>query len=82
MKKKGLYVITQTIIGLVSHSVDTNVIGLTKDKDVAKRILREEYDRMAIKLGNEYLFETTDWEVSCKSEYVVCKYQIKIATYL
>ena len=77
MERKSLYVVTQTIVGLVSHSIDTYVIGYTDDQIVAERILRDEYDRM-VKLGYDMLFNITGMEMSYKSEYVACKYQIKI----
>lgn len=78
MEKKSLFIVTQTIVGLVSHSIDTYIIGYSESKDIAEGILRDEHDRM-VKLGYDMLFKHTGWEMSYKSEYVVCKYQIKIA---
>ena len=78
MEKKSLFIVTQTIVGLVSHSIDTYVIGYSENKDVAERILRDEYANM-VKLGYDMVFKHAGWEMSYKSEYVECKYQIKIA---
>lgn len=77
MGKKSLYVITQTIVGLVSHSIDTYVIGYTESKDRAESVLKNEHDYMT-KLGYEMLLTTTGWEITYKSEYVLCKYNVKI----
>ena len=78
MEKKSLFIVTQTIVGLVSHSIDTYIIGYSESKDIAERILRDEYFNM-VKLGYDMLVRHTGWEMSYKSESVVCKYQIKIA---
>ena len=78
MEKKCLFVVTQTIVGLVSHSIDTYVIGYSEDRDVAERILQDEYVNM-VKLGYDMLFKRSTWEMSYKSQYVACKYQIKVA---
>lgn len=78
MEKKTFYVVTQTIVGLISNSIDTYVIGYTECKDRAESVLRNEHDYMT-KLGYEMLLTTTGWEITYKSEYVLCKYNIKIA---
>ena len=78
MEKKSLFIVTQTIVGLISHSIDTYVIGYSEDKDVAERILEDEYVNM-VKLGYDMLFKRSVWQMSYKSQYVACKYQIKIA---
>ena len=78
MGKKSLFIVTQTIVGLVSNSIDTYVIGYSENKDVAERILRDEYVHMT-KLGYDLSFSPSNWTMSYESEYVKCKYQIKIA---
>lgn len=78
MEKKSLFIVTQTIVGLVSHSIDTYVIGYSENKDVAERILRDEYVHMT-KLGYDMSFSPAKWMMYYESEYVKCKYQIKIA---
>ena len=78
MEKKSLFIVTQTIVGLVSHSIDTCVIGYSENKDVAERILRDEYVSMT-KLGYDLSFSPSNWTMYYESEYVKCKYQIKIA---
>ena len=77
MEKKSLFIVTQTIVGLVSHSIDTYVIGYSEHKDVAERILRDEYTNM-VKLGYDMVFKHAGWEMSYESLYVKFKYQIKI----
>lgn len=81
MKKKSLYVVTQTVIGLVTHSVDMFVIGYSEDKDIAERWLRDEYIRME-KCGYRMKFENAGWEMSYKNEYIENKYNIKITVSL
>lgn len=78
MDKKSLFIVTQTIVGLVSYTIDTYVIGYSENKDVAERILRDEYVHMT-KLGYDISFNPTNWVMYYESEYVKCKYQIKIA---
>lgn len=78
MEKKSLFIVTQTIVGLVSNSIDTYVIGYSENKDIAERILRDEYVRMT-KLGYNMSFSPADWMMYYESDYVKCKYQIKIA---
>ena len=78
MEKKSLFIVTQTIVGFVSHSIDTYVIGYSENKDVAERILRDEYVHMT-KLGYNVSFSLANWMMYYESEYVICKYQIKIA---
>ena len=78
MEKKSLFIVTQTIVGLVSNSIDTYVIGYSENKDVAERILRDEYVHMT-KLGYDLSFNPSNWTMYYESEYVKCKYYIKIA---
>lgn len=52
MEKKSLYVVTQTIVGLATLSVDTYPIGHTEDLYVAKKLIEDEVHKL-MKLGYE-----------------------------
>lgn len=71
MKKKKLYVVTQTIVGLAPLSVDTFPIGHTENLYVAKKLIEDEFDNF-LKLGYEKSrFEFTKRGFIYKSNYFV-----------
>ena len=46
MANKTLYVVTQTVVGLVTQSVDTFVLGYLEELDDVKNFLKNKYDRL------------------------------------
>lgn len=71
MEKKNLYVVTQTIVGLATLSVDTFPIGHTEDLYIAKKLIEDEFDKL-LKLGYEKSrFEFTKRGFIYKSDYIV-----------
>ena len=71
MEKKNLYVVTQTIVGLSTLSVETFPIGHTEDLYMAKKLIEDEVDKL-LKLGYEKSrFEFTKRGFIYKSDYVV-----------
>lgn len=71
MEKKKLYVITQTIVGLDTLSVDTFPIGHTENLYIAKKLIEDELDKL-LKLGyKNSRFEFTKRGFIYKSDYVV-----------
>ena len=80
MAKKSLYVVTQTVVGLVTQSVDTFVLGYSEELNDANSILKQEYDRVC-KLGYDIeLFDLDRWKLYCKYETLIVKAEIHVAT--
>ena len=79
MKKKNLYVVTQTIVGLATLSVDTFPIGHTEDLHVAKKLIEDEYNKL-LSLGYEKSrFDFNKRGFRLKSDYVVSIVEILIS---
>lgn len=79
MEKKKLYVVTQTIVGLATLSVDTFPIGHTENLYVAKRLIENEFDKL-LKLGYENSrFEFTKRGFVYKTDYVVSIIELLIS---
>ena len=71
MEKKILYVITQTLVGLTTLTVDTFPIGHTEDMCVAKKLIEDEFNKL-MNLGYEKSrFEFTKRGFILKSDYIV-----------
>lgn len=71
MEKKTLYVVTQTIVGLHTLSVDTFSIGHTEELYTAKKLIEEEFNKL-LKLGYEQSrFEFSKRGFRYKSDYVI-----------
>ena len=80
MAKKTLYVVTQTVVGLVSQSVDTFVLGYLEELDDVKNFLKSKYDSLC-KLGYDTSrFEHTKIGLIYKSDYVINKFEIHVVT--
>ena len=80
MINKTLYVVTQTVVGLVTQSVDTFVLGYLEELDDVKNFLKNKYDRLC-KLGYDTSrFEHTKIGLIYKSDYVINKFEIHVAT--
>ena len=80
MASKTLYVVTLTDVGLVSQSVDTFVLGYLEELDDVKNYLKNKYDSLC-KLGYDTSrFEHTKIGLIYKSDYVIKKYEIHVAT--
>ena len=79
MAKKSLYVVTQTVVGLVTQSVDTFVLGYSEELNDAKCILKEEYN-IHRNLGYDIeLFDLDRWKLYCKHETLIVNAEIHIA---
>ena len=80
MASKTLYVVTLTDVGLVSQSVDTFVLGYLEDIDDVKNFLKNKYDSLC-KLGYDTSrFEHSKIGLIYKSDHVINKYEIHVAT--
>ena len=80
MASKTLYVVTLTVVGLVTQSVDTFVLGYSEELDDAKNFLKNQYDELC-KLGYDTSrFEHSKIGLIYKSDYVMHKYEIHVAT--
>lgn len=80
MAKKSLYVVTQTVVGLVKQSVDTFVLGYSEELNDAKSILKEEFN-IHRNLGYDIeLFDLDRWKLNCKHETLIVKAEIHVAT--
>lgn len=79
MAKKSLYVVTQTVVGLVKQSVDTFVLGYSEELNDAKGILKEEFN-IHRNLGYDIeLFDLDRWKLCCKYETLIVKAEIHVA---
>ena len=80
MASKTLYVVTLTVVGLVTQSVDTFVLGYLEELDDVKNYLKNKYDSLC-KLGYDTSrFEHTKTGLIYKSDYTIKKYEIHVAT--
>ena len=71
MEKKTLYVVTQTIVGLHTLSVDTFPIGHTEKLYTAKKLIEDEFHKL-LELGYEQSrFEFSKRGFRYKSDYVI-----------
>ena len=71
MEKKILYVVTQTIVGLHTLSVDTFTIGHSEKLDVAKKLIEDEFNKL-LELGYEQSrFEFSKRGFRYQSDYVI-----------
>lgn len=78
MAKKSLYVVTQTVVGLVTQSVDTFVLGYSEELDDAKSILKEECN-IHRNLGYDIeLFDLDRCKLYCKYETLIVKSEIHV----
>lgn len=80
MVKKSLYVITQTVVGLVTQAVDTFVLGYSEELNDAKSILKTEYNRFCKSGYNIELFDLDKCKLNCKYETLIVKSEIHVAT--
>lgn len=71
MEKKKLYVVTQTIIGIATFSVDTFPIGHTENLYVAKKLIEDEFNKLLNLDYEKSRFEFTKRGFIYKSDYVV-----------
>lgn len=79
MEKKILYVVTQTVVGLATLSVDTYPIGHTEDLCVAKKLIENENNKL-LALGYEKSrFEFNKRGFRLKSDYVVSIVEILLS---
>lgn len=80
MAKKILYVVTQTVVGLVSQSVETSVLGYSEELNDVTSILRQEYNRFSKSGYDVELFDLDRRKLCCKRETLIVKCEIHVAT--
>ena len=80
MAKKSLYVVIQTVVGRVSLSVETFILGYSEELNEAKKLLKNKYDRLSELGYDTSRFEHTKRGWMYKSDYVINKFEIQIAT--
>lgn len=80
MRKKNFWVVTQVVVGRVSFSIETYVLGCFDSFNEAKCCLEDKYIKLC-KLGYETSkFARNDWELTYKSEFVILQVVINHAT--
>ena len=79
MGKKSVYVVTQTVVGIATQSVDTFVLGYSEELNDAKSILKEEYNRVCKSVYDVELYDLDRWKLYCKYETLIVKYEIHVA---
>ena len=63
MEKKGLYVVTETMVRLSKKEVTQFVVGVSRDFGIARKILDDSLDRLVIDGFDEKLFDYPNkWE--------------------
>lgn len=79
MEKKSLFVVTQTIVGLDTLSVDTFVLGYSEELEGAESILKYKYDKLCEMGYEQKLFKHGKWTWCYKSERVIIMAEILFA---
>lgn len=77
MKKKGLYVITETDIRLSKKEVNQVIIATSRDFGIARAILKDMTDRLIADGFDEKLFDYPNmWESTYSSFDYFIKFEI------
>lgn len=80
MEKKGLYVVTETIVRLSKKEVTTFVVGTSRDFGVARMILKTSSDRLIADGFDEKLFDFPNkWEWTYSSFDSIIRSEIIVA---
>lgn len=80
MEKKGLYVVTETIVRLSKKEATTFVAGTSQDFGVARAILKDTSDRLIADGFDEKLFDFPNkWEWTYSSFDSIIKGEIIVA---
>ena len=72
MKKKGLYVVTETMVELSQKDVTQFVIGVDRDFGIAKKILEDSLHKLKVNGFDEKLIDyPNEWEWTYRSLYFI-----------
>lgn len=68
MKKKGLYVVTETMVELSKKDVTQFVVGVDRDFGIARKILEDSLDKLKVDGFDENLIDYPNkWEWTYRS---------------
>lgn len=77
MEKKGLYVVTETMVRLSKKEVTQFVVGVSQDFGIARKILEDSLDRLILDGFDEKLFDYPNkWEWTYSSFDFIIKNEI------
>lgn len=77
MEKKGLYVVTETMVRLSKKEVTQFVVGISRNFGIARKILEDSMDRMILDGFDEKLFDYPNkWEWTYSSFDFIIKNEI------
>ena len=77
MEKKGLYVVTETIVRFDKKDVSQFVVGVSRDFGIARKILEDSFDRLILDGFDEKFFDYPNkWEWTYSSFRSVIKNEI------
>lgn len=77
MEKKGLYVVTETMVRLSKKEVTQFVVGVSRDFGIARKILEDSLDRLILDGFDEKLFDYPNkWEWTYSSFDFIIKNEI------
>lgn len=79
MEKKKLYVVTQTIVGLDTFSVDTFPIGHTENLYIAKKLIEDEFNKLLKLDYKKSRFEFTKRGFIYKTDYIISIIELLIS---
>lgn len=72
MKKKGLYIVTETMVELSKKDVTQFVVGVDRDFGIAKKILEDSLHKLKVKGFDENLIDCpNEWEWTYRSLYFI-----------
>ena len=72
MEKKGLYVVTETMVELSKKDVTQYIVGVAQDFGIARKILEDSLDKLKADGFDEKLIDYPNkWEWTCRSSYFI-----------
>lgn len=77
MEKKGLYVVTETMVRLSKKEVTQFIVGVSQDFGIARKILEDSLDRLMVDGFDEKLLDYPNkWEWTYSSFDFIIKNEI------
>lgn len=72
MEKKGLYVVTETMVELSKKEITQYIVGVDRDFGIARKILEDSLDKLKVDGFDEKLFDYPNkWEWTYRSSYFI-----------
>ena len=72
MEKKGLYVVTETMVELSKQDVTQYVVGVDRDFGIARKILEDSLEKLVVDGFDKKLIDYPNkWEWTYRSQYFI-----------